>query len=59
MSGQDRMWMPMRQRRMEIIALLFLTVVVAPALAVVTVGGYGFVVWVYQMTAGPPGPPPR
>ena len=59
MSGQDRMWMPMRRRRMEIIALLFLTVVVAPALAVVTVGGYGFVVWVYQMTAGPPGPPPR
>ena len=58
-SGQDRMWMPMRRRRMEIIALLFLTVVVAPALAVVTVGGYGFVVWVYQMTAGPPGPPPR
>ena len=59
MSGQDRMWMPMRRRRMEIIALLFLTVVVAPALAVVTVGGYGFVVSVYQMTAGPPGPPPR
>jgi periplasmic nitrate reductase NapE len=47
-----------RQRRMEIIAFLFLTGVLMPALAVATVGGYGLAVWIYQMIAGPPGPPP-
>jgi nitrate reductase NapD len=29
-----------------------------PALAVGTVGSYGLGVWIYQMFAGPPGPPP-
>jgi periplasmic nitrate reductase NapE len=48
-----------RRRRMEIFAFLFLTVVLMPALAVATVGSYGLTVWVYQMIAGPPGPPPR
>jgi nitrate reductase NapE len=33
---------------------LFLTVVLAPLLAVAVVGAYGFVVWIYQMFAGPP-----
>jgi nitrate reductase NapE len=46
-----------RRRRMEIFAFLFLTVVLMPALAVATVGGYGLAVWIYQMIAGPPGPP--
>jgi len=27
--------------------------------AVATVGGYGLAVWIYQMAAGPPGPPAR
>ena len=49
----------MRRKRAEIFAFLFLTVVVMPALAVATVGGYGFTVWIYQMIAGPPGPPSR
>jgi nitrate reductase NapE len=48
-----------RRRRMEIFAFLFLTAVVMPALAVATVGSYGLAVWVYQMFAGPPGPPSR
>ena len=48
-----------RRRRMEIFAFLFLTMVLMPALAVATVGGYGFAVWIYQMAAGPPGPPAR
>lgn len=48
-----------RRRRMEVFAFLFLTVVLMPALAVATVGGYGLAVWVYQMAAGPPGPPAR
>jgi len=46
-----------RRRRMEIFAFLFLTAVVMPALAVATVGSYGLAVWIYQMAAGPPGPP--
>jgi len=33
---------------------VFLTVVLAPVLAVAIVGGYGLAVWIYQMFAGPP-----
>ena len=44
-------------RRRELFTFLFLTVVLAPVLAVAIVGGYGFVVWMYQMINGPPGPP--
>lgn len=49
----------LRRRRMEIFAFLFLTVVLMPALAVATVGGFGLAVWIYQIVAGPPGPPAR
>lgn len=47
------------RKRMEIFAFLFLTGVLMPAIAVATVGSYGLAVWVYQMMAGPPGPPAR
>jgi nitrate reductase NapE len=47
-----------RRRRMEIFAFLFITAVAMPALAVASVGSYGLAVWIYQMIAGPPGPPP-
>lgn len=43
-------------RGQEIRGFLLLTGVVAPLLAVLTVAGYGFIVWAYQMIAGPPGP---
>jgi nitrate reductase NapE len=43
---------------MEIFAFLFVTVFLMPALAVATVGTYGLAVWIYQIIAGPPGPPP-
>lgn len=33
---------------------LFLTVVLAPVVAVAVVGGYGLLVWIYQLLAGPP-----
>jgi nitrate reductase NapE len=36
-------------------SFLFFTVVMAPAVAVIFVSGYGFLIWVYQMFAGPPG----
>jgi nitrate reductase NapE len=45
------------ERRRELLAFLFLTVVLAPVLAVAIVGGYGFLVWISQMIYGPPGPP--
>ncbi|MGC2084560.1 MAG: periplasmic nitrate reductase, NapE protein [Bradyrhizobium sp.] len=54
--GDDMRGRP-RRKRMEIFAFLLLTAVVMPALAVATVGSYGLAVWVYQMIAGPPGPP--
>jgi nitrate reductase NapE len=33
---------------------IFLTFVMAPVLAVAVVGGYGFIVWMYQLLTGPP-----
>jgi nitrate reductase NapE len=57
-AGNDTTGRP-RRRRMEIFAFLFLTAVLMPAGAIATVGGYGLAVWVYQMLAGPPGPPAR
>ena len=38
----------------ERIAFLFLTVILAPLLSVVIVGGYGFIVWISQIIFGPP-----
>ena len=36
-------------------SFLFLSFVMAPALAGIIVIGYGFLVWIYQLVAGPPG----
>ena len=33
---------------------VFLTVVLAPMIAVATVGLYGLFIWLFQMMAGPP-----
>lgn len=33
-------------------SFLFLTIVTAPMLAVITVAGWGFVVWMYQLLSG-------
>jgi periplasmic nitrate reductase NapE len=59
MSANDDARGRPRRKRMEIFAFLFLTAVLMPAFAVATVGSYGLAVWVYQMMAGPPGPPTR
>jgi periplasmic nitrate reductase NapE len=48
-----------RRGRMELFAFLLVTAVVIPAFAVATVGAYGLGIWIYQMMAGPPGPPAR
>jgi nitrate reductase NapE len=41
-------------KRREWLVFLGLTFVVAPALAIAIVGGYGFTVWMYQIINGPP-----
>jgi periplasmic nitrate reductase NapE len=42
-------------RGAELRAFLLLSVVMAPVLAVLIVSGYGFLVWMVQIFAGPPG----
>lgn len=42
-------------RKEELRSFVFLSIVIAPILAVMIVASYGFVVWVYQIFAGPPG----
>ena len=53
---QDRA-APRNTRREELFAFLVLAVLIWPVVAVGVVGGYGFSVWMYQIVAGPPGPP--
>ena len=43
--------------RSEILTFLVLAFGIWPIVAVAVVGGYGFLVWMYQIIAGPPGPP--
>ena len=45
-------------KRDEIRAFVFLAFVLIPVLSVIFVAGYGFMVWIWQIFAGPPGPPP-
>ena len=45
------------RRRSELITFLVLAFGIWPVVAVGVVGGYGFLVWMYQIIAGPPGPP--
>ncbi len=40
----------------ELRAFFALSIFLAPVLAVAVVTGYGFLVWMYQLVAGPPGP---
>ena len=39
----------------ELRSFLFLSVIMAPVIAGAVVAGYGFVVWMFQLVAGPPG----
>ena len=45
------------RRRTELAMFLLLAFGVWPVVAVGVVGGYGFLVWMWQLIAGPPGPP--
>ena len=44
-------------RRRELLAFLVLAFGIWPIVAVGVVGGYGFLVWMWQIVFGPPGPP--
>jgi nitrate reductase NapE len=44
-----------RSRADELFSFLFLTVVLAPFVAIAVVGGYGFIIWMMQLISGPPG----
>lgn len=44
-------------KKAEVLSFLFLAFIIWPILAVAVVGGFGFLVWMYQLVAGPPGPP--
>lgn len=48
---------PKSRRRSEMLAFLVLAFGIWPVVAVGVVGGYGFMVWMYQIVFGPPGPP--
>ena len=50
-------WLGDVRRKQELTVFLVLALLLAPVLAITTVGTYGLGVWVYQMMAGPPGPP--
>jgi nitrate reductase NapE len=43
-----------QRKKEEWRTFVFFAVVMAPVLSVVVVTGYGLVVWLYQMFAGPP-----
>ena len=63
MTSMDRSTAPARHaansagRGAELRMFLLLTIVLAPVLAVIVVGGFGFLIWMYQLLAGPPGAP--
>lgn len=44
-------------RRKELLTFLVLAFGIWPIIAVAVVGGYGFLVWMWQIVFGPPGPP--
>ena len=48
---------PETRKKRELKLFLFIAVLLFPILAIAVVGGFGFAVWIYQMLAGPPGPP--
>ena len=43
-----------QRKKEELRSFLFLTAVMVPVLSVIVVGGYGFLVWMYQLIGGPP-----
>jgi nitrate reductase NapE len=43
-------------RRRELVTFLLLAIVIWPFIAIGVVAGWGFIVWMYYVLTGPPGP---
>lgn len=43
-------------RRRELVVFLVLAIFIWPFIAIGIVAGWGFIVWMYYLFAGPPGP---
>jgi len=56
MDNPERLSEPSHTRAQELRSFLFLSVIMAPLIAGIVIAGYGFLVWMYQLFAGPPGP---
>ncbi|MEY9199247.1 nitrate reductase NapE [Sinorhizobium fredii] len=56
-ADQPRASLPRTRRLNELITFLVLAFGIWPILAVGVVGAYGFLVWMFQIVFGPPGPP--
>lgn len=54
-SSQNGSQLP--SRRAELLVFSVIAALIWPVVAVGVVGGYGFVIWMYQIVFGPPGPP--
>jgi periplasmic nitrate reductase NapE len=48
-----------RTRHDELMVFVVIVALIWPVGTIGLVGGYGFAVWMYQLVAGPPGPPRR
>lgn len=49
---------PTRATRLrETLTFLVLAFGIWPIISIAVVGGFGFVIWMFQIIAGPPGPP--
>ena len=46
-----------QKRRSELLTFFVLAFGIWPIVAVGVVGGYGFLIWMWQIVFGPPGPP--
>lgn len=49
--------LPRTRRLNELITFLVLAFGIWPIAAVGVVGSYGFIIWMFQIIFGPPGPP--
>lgn len=53
--GEERNFLEGRRAELSVFAILAL--LIWPVIAVGLIGGYGFIVWMWQIVFGPPGPP--
>lgn len=54
-ARDDAQWLS--GQRGERIVFIVLAIVIWPVIAIGVVGGYGFIVWMFQLLTGPPSPP--